>query len=798
MSRQGYVTARQRTRAARELAQLGRQQNKTRRARWLVAGMFALVWLVAAVSISYERHYTAHDYVVGQKVTRDIYSEAPFEYVNIRKTELKREQASRQVPFVYTVDEEINTSSIATLNRLQDALVSLAQDPDIIPGKPEEISAAELSTDPQVQQLISELDEKQLLPPMLSVFASGRKTETLIHLVRMVMTQGITTDNLEGTFHVGMTGKDEIYLVDPRARRSRREISELASPASAARQVAQGFKKAFPETSQNVLNALQQLLQRIIKPNIDFDPDATEAARAQAAAEVDVVRESVQAGAPILRRGETVTADDLVKLRVHAEEVRARRTKGGTLTETLVDVGLVLALVIIFMYGLGLLMPRIYSSASTLAMIGTIVVLQILISRLIMDLYYMHYGSSVFLYAIMPLAFGPMLLALLVDVRTAVWLGLFTALVAALQGYDSFTMFLCGAATAFAGAVFVQNASKRFHMLRAGLAVALAAFFISALYVVDKDIPPRVIPQLFGFAILNGIATAMVASTILPLLEYLFGVITNISLLELSDLNHPLLKKLQMEAPGTYHHSLLVATLAEQAATAIGANPLLARVCAYFHDIGKISQAEYFAENINLSSGRNPHDELQPRMSSLIILNHVKGGIELAAKYKLKRVVREAIAQHHGRSLISYFYNRAREKNKIKNSQGASKQNNVEQQNYRYPGPLPVRKEIVLISIADACEAAARSLEKPTPRKIEQLVDKIVYGRIQDGQFDRADLTFRELAAGKATIASALGNMLHARVAYEKKEETNDENRSEKTDEQAAPEKSPDFVADTA
>mgnify|MGYP006279072037 FL=1 len=799
MSRQGYVTARQRTRAARELAQLGRQQHNARRNRWLVAGMFALIWLITAVSISYERRYTAHDYVVGQKVTRDIYSEAPFEYINVRKTELKREQASRQVPFVYTVDPEVNTSSIATLNRLQDALVSLAQDADAAAERADEISAAELSTDPQVQRLLSKLDDKQLLPPLLSVFASGRKTETLIHLLRMVMIQGIATDDLEGTFHVGMTGEDEIFLVDPRARRSRRKISELASPASAARQVTQRFTKAYPETSQNVRSALQQLLQRVIRPNIDFDPDATEAARAQAAAEVEVVRESVQAGAPILRRGETVTADDLVKLRVHAEEVRTRRAEGGTLTDTLVDAGLVLASVIIFIYGLGLLMPRIYSSASTLAMIATIVVLQILISRLTMDLYYRHYGSSVFLYAIMPLAFGPMLLALLIDVRTAVWLGLFTALVAALQSYDSFTMFLSGATAAFAGAVFVQNASRRFHMLRAGLAVALATFFISALYVVDQDIPPRVIPQLFGFAVLNGIATAMVASTILPLLEYLFGVITNISLLELSDLNHPLLKKLQMEAPGTYHHSLLVATLAEQAATAIGANPLLARVCAYFHDIGKISQAEYFAENINLSSGSNPHDELQPRMSSLIILNHVKGGIELAAKYKLKRVVREAIAQHHGRSLISYFYNRAREKSKgNSNDQDAGKQNNVEQQNYRYPGPLPVRKEIVLISMADACEAAARSLEKPTPRKIEQLVDKIVYGRIQDGQFDRADLTFRELAAGKATIASALGNMLHARVAYDKQEETNDGNRSEKTDEQAAPEKSPDFVADTA
>ena len=195
----------------------------------------------------------------------------------------------------------------------------------------------------------------------------------------------------------------------------------------------------------------------------------------------------------------------------------------------------------------------------------------------------------------------------------------------------------------------------------------------------------------------------------------IFRVTTNINLLELSDLNHPLLKRLQMEAPGTYHHTLMVATLAEQAAESIGANPLLARVAAYFHDVGKLSNPSYFTEN---AFGQDRHADLSPRMSALIILNHVKEGLVLAQKYKLRKPLREVIASHHGTSRIYFFYRRAVE-------EAGGDESAVDEFDYRYPGPLPRSREAAIISLADSCEAASRSLQKPLPQKIDALVDDI-------------------------------------------------------------------------
>ena len=785
LSRKGYVSARQRRQAAREVAQFTVEK---RTPRSLAIGVFSILWLGAAISIFYERTFTAHDFVVGQTIPRDIYSEVPFEYENAEKTAFRRDEARRQVPPVYRIEDTKVEAVRQTFGRVRDALSITAQEPDDNQDKAaEEISEVPIA-DPRVQQLFEKLAGNDALEPLEAVFGSGRKSDVLATLLRLALRQGVAAEKLDETFAPGMTGSDEILLVDPQSRRSQRMVSDLFTPRTAAADITEKFRKQLPETDKKVLHSLRILIEEMIQPNIEFDADATHNTRAQAASEVEVVRESVQAGAPLLRGGETVDPADLDRLNAHAAAVRARRAESGTFREVMVSLTLVLILTAIFSYGLRLISPAVFLKAPSLMLVGTIVLLQILLSRLALDIYSMNYSSSIYLSVLTPLAFGPMLLALLLDVRTAIWVGLFTTVITAMQAFESFPLLMTGAAAAFAGAVCVQHATKRHHMLRAGLAVGLVLFVVSAIYVADNEMPARVLPQLLGFAMLNGIITAMVASTILPVFEYVFGATTDISLLELSDLNHPLLKRLQMEAPGTYHHSLMVATLAEQAAASTGGNPLLARVCAYFHDIGKISQAEYFTENINLTGGRNPHDELQPRMSSLIILNHVKGGLELAAKYKLKKVIREAIAQHHGSSLIAYFYNRARQKNGESNK----KQNAVEPQNYRYPGPPPCRKEIALISIADACEAAARSLEKPTPQKIQQLVDKIVYGRIQDGQLDRADLTFRELAVGKATIASTLGNMLHVRVSYdeEQQKEKQTENRPAQTDEDAAAPKS--------
>jgi putative nucleotidyltransferase with HDIG domain len=256
--------------------------------------------------------------------------------------------------------------------------------------------------------------------------------------------------------------------------------------------------------------------------------------------------------------------------------------------------------------------------------------------------------------------------------------------------------------------------------------------------------------------------------------EHLFQVTTDISWLEASDLNHPLLRRMTIEAPGTYHHSLVVANLAEAAAEAIGANATLCRVCSYFHDVGKLVKPEYFTENMNFE--RNPHDDLAPSMSALIIISHVKEGVDLALKHNLNQQIIDVIQEHHGTSLVYYFYKRALQQQEDARAGGkimSMREEDVpevSEESFRYPGPRPQAKESAIVSLADMIESASRSLEKPTPTKIEQLVNDLIAQRIADKQLDECDLTLADLTTVAERFRFTLTTMLHTRIAYPKAE----------------------------
>jgi putative nucleotidyltransferase with HDIG domain len=280
--------------------------------------------------------------------------------------------------------------------------------------------------------------------------------------------------------------------------------------------------------------------------------------------------------------------------------------------------------------------------------------------------------------------------------------------------------------------------------------------------------------KLFAYqsvmAIGSGIVTAALVGGALPIFEGIFGITTDISWLEKADLNHPLLKRMMLEAPGTYQHSLVVATLAEAACEAIGANATMARVCSYFHDIGKLVKPEYFTENMR--HGRNPHDDLAPTMSALIIIAHVKEGVDLALKYGLSDEVIDVIQQHHGTSLVYYFYKRAlqqqedtRAGGKIMNIRDEDLPE-VREDSFRYSGPRPQTREAAVISLADSIESAARSLERVTPQKIDQLIRDITEKRLVDGQLRECDLTMRDLDTVAESFRNTLQSMMHSRIAY--------------------------------
>jgi putative nucleotidyltransferase with HDIG domain len=327
-------------------------------------------------------------------------------------------------------------------------------------------------------------------------------------------------------------------------------------------------------------------------------------------------------------------------------------------------------------------------------------------------------------------------------------------------------------------AVFVTlQVRKRSRLIRAGVFVGLATWVLAIIFQVIL-IPWEIFPGLdwktIGIqslaAVASGIFTAMLVGGALPALESLFRITTDISWLEAADLNHPLLKRMTIEAPGTYHHSLVVANLAESAAEAIGANAIMCRVCAYFHDIGKLVKPDYFTEN--MSGESNPHNDLAPTMSALIIIAHVKEGVDLALKHKLNQQVIDVIQQHHGNSLAGYFYHRAlqqqedaRRGGKIMNMREEDIPE-VHEASFRYGGPKPQTRECGIISLADAVESASRSLEKVTPQKLGQLIGDIIEKRVLDGQLDECDLTIRELRTLAENFKFTLQSMLHSRIAY--------------------------------
>ncbi|MCM8797543.1 MAG: HDIG domain-containing protein, partial [Candidatus Omnitrophica bacterium] len=312
------------------------------------------------------------------------------------------------------------------------------------------------------------------------------------------------------------------------------------------------------------------------------------------------------------------------------------------------------------------------------------------------------------------------------------------------------------------------DARKRTTVIRAGVLVGL----IQAAALIFWERFNFYAPLRYGILFLNGIISSWLVLGILPIFEYLFSTVTNISLLELADFNHPLLQQMIMDAPGTYHHSLIVGNLSESACNSVGANALLARIGAYYHDIGKLSKPEYFSENQELNKSK--HDDLAPTMSRLVIMNHVREGMEMAKKYKINPAILDFIQQHHGKSLVYYFYRRALEE--------LEEDQEIKEEGFRYPGPKPNTKETAIVLLADSVEAATRALKNPAPVKIEEVVRRVINNKFIDGQLDECELTLKDLEKISTVFIRILSGIYHSRVSYP--EETKSGNNRKKLSEE--------------
>ncbi len=369
---------------------------------------------------------------------------------------------------------------------------------------------------------------------------------------------------------------------------------------------------------------------------------------------------------------------------------------------------------------------------------------------------------------LMPVALAPLMTTIMLGGITGALLGFWTSLVMAVMLDRSFAVLLAGIVASVVAARIANQVRTRAKVIRTGVVVGLAevtlVLAVTALNWRSTDI--MLVFDQAGACLLSGFLSALVVLLILPAFESMFQITTNLTLLELTDLSHPLLQRLAIEAPGTYHHSLVLASLAQAAADEIGANSLLARVCAYFHDIGKLTKPDFFAEN--LSQRGNPHDDLPPSMSTLIITAHVKEGLSLAMMHKLPTPVKAVIREHHGTSMVSFFHHKAKSQ---KENEIAGGNERIDEGDFRYPGPRASFKESGIICLADSVEAASRTIEKTTPGHIEQLVNSIVNRKLTDGQLDDCELSLQDLTRIKRSFVFTLSNMLHGRVPYPKDED---------------------------
>ncbi len=497
-------------------------------------------------------------------------------------------------------------------------------------------------------------------------------------------------------------------------------------------------------------------------PTFRFDPNATQELAEEAASNVELVRRSIEQSSVLIRRGDTVDAGALEA--IHAERkafAEQQGTRWGVWFGSLAGIGALLSGAALYIVSF---CPRIRKSAARvgwLAALGAATFAIAVVCSIINPTFLMLVGVA-------PTMLFAVLIVLAYDQRSALALGAVHALAVGIAlRLDPATLVVLIAGVC-AAVLLLPEVRERRTLVRMGVWSGLTLGVLTV--VVSFGVKPWPIGGAFadveasiigeigvdaGMASLGGLLVAGLAMFLLPTIERAFNITTGLTLMELRDPKQPLLKELQRRAPGTYNHSLHVASIAEDAADAIGARSLLTYVGAMYHDIGKMNKPEYFVEN--QAAGRNKHDKLSPAMSLLVIVGHVKDGVELAKEFNLPKPLHHFIEAHHGTTLVEYFYHRARSED-----EGAG----PAEFDYRYPGPKPSTKECAILMLSDAVESATRTLKEPTPSRIDALVRELATKRLLDGQFDDCGLTLRELNTITQTISKSVSSIYHGRISY--------------------------------
>ena len=496
------------------------------------------------------------------------------------------------------------------------------------------------------------------------------------------------------------------------------------------------------ELESNIEVILREMCESQIKANYFFDQSKTDEAVKEALKSVSKVM--IKKNQTIVKEGEPITQQQINIL-------TELGLVGEDLSKDYIYTYIILAFFVLFVLGMQYMYLK---KEKKEILIDTKLVFLILLLNLLSVI-----SARVFTFVslfIIPIACAPILMTVFLDSKISIVINSLNLLfVTVIVGFDP-QVILIGIVSTIVSSTTLKKVSQRNDILysTAYVAAAVAVVILSSGILLSNNIKQILLDVIL--AVFGAFISGILAMGLLPFLESSFSLVTNMKLLELSNPNNPLLKRLLMEAPGTDHHSVLVANLAEVAAEEVGANPMLVRVGAYYHDVGKIKRPFFFGEN--QLGGTNPHDKISPTLSTTIIISHVKDGLELAKEYDIPKVVSDMIVQHHGTTLVKYFYYT------LKNS--SENPDEIREEDFRYPGPKPQSKEAAIIMMADSVEAAVRSIQEPTLEKIEDMVNNIVKDKMNSNQLNECDLTFRELEVIKACFLRVLKGIYHHRIEY--------------------------------
>ena len=587
-----------------------------------------------------------------------------------------------------------------------------------------------------------------LKPATLRLLAAPDSGRVLLREARRVLEEVRVT---------GLVSKDDAGLVASynRIRVSGVHGEEIISAAEVmdpARLAALALERGSERLGSVGGKALVDLVSALAVPDLAYDPRATEADRAAARASVSPVRAHVEKGERIVGAHERITRDQMVVLQALRQARIERAASRGWMAWITPVVGRVLLLAVmltLFAMFLRSARRKVWDDLGLLTVVALVFLITLALAAVVARSRELHPF-------LVPIPMAAVILSLLVgDLVAMATVAALTGLVGAVTGWG-LPVTLVGVVGGVIAVFAVHNIFQRWEFIRAigPIALGMVATLLGVT-MVGGGIPGSNLLAEIGWTVGGAILSIGLGMFLLPLFERTFHLASNITLLELSDLNRPIFKRMMIEANGTYHHSMVVGSLAEAAAEAIGANPLLARVGGYYHDIGKIAKSAYFGENLRAGM-QNPHEKLTPTMSSLILESHVREGLELARAIGLPKRVADFIPEHQGTTLMQYFYNKAMEQDP-----------EVDERDYRYPGPKPQSKETAIVMLADTAEATVRSLDDPTPNKIRATLAKMFEARIADGQLDESGLSLSDLPKIRDAFTHVLSGVYHGRVKYQ-------------------------------